>query len=813
MFQDLSRSLRSLLRSPMFTFTAVISLALGIGANTAIFSAADALLFKPLPVRDPSSLVTFSVPDARGNVRTSFPLAYADRLRSSGAFSHVIGVLSDGLSFSYGDRAERIMGEVVTPDFFSALGLRPALGDAFTPDVVAGKWAPEVVLSYSFWKTRFAGDPHVIGRVIRLNTYPFTVVGVSPRSFLDLNQGQDPELRIPVLPAGREIKQIETLGAGEEFDLLARVAPGASRAQAQAVANFQLHEFARTSPDERVRSLGYGRVRLLAGDRGWPELAQDYKAPIMVLYLLVFVALLIACANVASMLLARATAQRREFAVRASLGAGRSRLMLRVLFESILLALLSGCAGLLVAGWVADSLLHFLPQGHIRYVLDLSLNARLLAFTFLLSLAAALLFGGIAAVQSTRGYLAVALKTDSNASVGGSATLRKLLVGFQVAFSLALLVTAGLFIRTVFNLHPNAGYPYATRTLVFTMKPQQEIYSPERIRTLVAELIRRVSTVPGVEAVGLAENGPFASRRDSDALRVPGRAPIRVASDEVSPGLLNAIGVPLLAGRDFNPADKPGSPKVVILSRRLAQALFPEESAIGKTVELASARASVLNPLEGVQYYRVIGVVPDEHYYDIRRATPVAFFAYQNDAPYMPTLHVRVASANPDSFIPLIRREFDAVDKGFPVFNVRTLEARVEDALARERMIAELSSTFGVLALLLAAVGLYGVLSYSVARRTREIGIRVALGSKSSSVLWLIGREALNVTVFGAAAGLSISVAGATLLSNRLYGVAPADPLTLLAATSALFLIAAVAASLPALRASRLDPLVALRHD
>lgn len=813
MFQDLRHSLRSLLRSPVFTCTAVVSLALGIGANTAIFSAADALLFKPLPVRDPSSLVTFSAPDARGNLRTFFPLAYADRLRSSGAFSDVIGAVSDGLSFTYGDRAERIMGEVVTPNFFSALGLRPALGDGFTPDVVAGKWAPEAVLSYSFWKTRFAGDPHVIGRVIRLNTYPFTVVGVSPRSFLDLSQGEDPELRIPVLPPGREIKQIEILGAAEEFDLLARLAPRVTRAQAQTIANSQLHEFARTTPEERIRRLGYGRVRLLPGDRGWPELAQDYAAPIIVLYLLVFVALLIACANVASMLLARATAQRHEFAVRASLGAGRGSLMFRVLLESILLALFSGFAGLLVAGWVADSLLHFLPQGHIRYVLDLSLNARSLAFTVAVSVVSALLFGCIAAVQSTRGDLALGLKTDSNASVGGSARLRQLLVGFQVTFSLALLVTAGLFIRTVFNLHPNAGYPYAQRTLVFTMKPQEEIYSPERIRAIAAELIRRVSALPGVEAVGLAENGPFASRHDSDVLQVPGRAPIRVASDEVSPGLLNALGVPLLAGRDFTPADKPGSPKVVLLSQRLARALFPDEGAIGKAVQLPSARASVLNPLEGVQYFRVIGVFPDEHYYDIRRALPVALFAYQNDAPYMPTLHVRVASANPDAFIPLIRRQFDAVDKGFPVFNIRTVEARIQDALARERMIAELSSAFGVLALLLAAIGLYGVLSYSVLRRTREIGIRVALGSQSSSVFWLIGREALNVIFFGAAAGLLISITGATLLANRLYGVEPADPLTLLAATSVLFLIAAVAASLPALRASRLDPLVALRHD
>ena len=329
----------------------------------------------------------------------------------------------------------------------------------------------------------------------------------------------------------------------------------------------------------------------------------------------------------------------------------------------------------------------------------------------------------------------------------------------------------------------------------------------------MADLVQRVSSIPGVQAVGLAENGPFAGRTSRDTVQVPGRSPVGVESDVVTPGFLSAVGLPLLTGRDFAPSDKPGSPKVVILSQTLAQALFPNENALGRTIEVPSARGTVLYPLDGVQYYRVIGVVRDAHYYDVRRLMPTAFFAFQKDPPYMPTLHVRVASSNPDAFVPAIRRQFDAVDTGFPVFNVRTLELRMQDALARERMIADLSSAFGGLALILAAVGLYGVLAYSVARRTREIGVRIALGSTTSAILWLVGREAFTLIGMGAVAGFCVSIAAGELLAQRLYGVAPADPDTLLMATLVLFIIGVAAAAIPALKACRIDPVRALRNE
>lgn len=803
-YRDLRHAFRSLLRNPAFTATAVLSLAFGIGANTAIFTAISTIFLKPLAVRDPATLVTFSAVDKRGQSIDSLPLGFAHQLQSSGTFSDVIVASSDGLSFQLGSgRAERVMGEVVTPNFFSALGLKTVVGEGFSADVRDGKWAAEAVLSYSFWKSRFAGNPNIVGSVVRLNTYPFIVVGVSPPSFYDLHQGQNPELRIPVLPPGRKLSELNILNSEQDFELMARLAPGISHVQGQAAASLQLQEFTRTRPDLRTRLAG---LRMLPGNRGWPELADDFKTPLAVLFLLVLLVLLIACMNVANMSLARTEARRREIAVRTSLGAGRGRLVQQMITESILLAFVAGLVGLLIARYVSQFLLYFLPQGHIHFVLDLHPGKDSVAFTFGLSLVAALLFGLTAAYQGTRGNLALGLKSDSNGSLGASDsyTLKKLLIVGQIAFSLALLIVAGLFIRTVVNLQPHSSFADASRILVFTMKPQEEIYSPDRIRAMTAELIRRISAVPGVEAVSLAENGPFASRQNTSILQITGSSPVEASDDSVMPGLFHTLQLPILAGRDFTRDDKPGSPKVIIINRILATALFRHENPLGRWIETPSSHGS--------QFFQVVGLVGDSHYYDLRRIRPAAFYAFQNDPPYMPTLHVRVASSNAASYVSIIRREFDAVDKGFPVFNVRTFSDRIEDALSRERMIADLSTAFGLLALSLAAVGLYGVFTYSITQRTREIGLRMALGSKVSAALWLITREALFLVAIGVGIGSAVAVGGACFISNQLYGVRADDPFTLLACALAMLVIALIAVSLPAWKASRVDPMIALRH-
>ncbi|HEV8039429.1 MAG TPA: ABC transporter permease [Bryobacteraceae bacterium] len=807
---DLRFATRTFRRSPTFTITAIISLALGIGANSAIFTALDAVLWKPLPVANPHSLLRLMA--TRGDERylASLPSGFVDQLHRADILSEVATFSNDGLSFSYDGRAERIVGEFVSPNYFTFLGVSPMLGQAFTPQVRSGHWAPEAVLSYRFWKRRFAGDPTVIGRTIHLNTYPFVIVGVSPPSFFDLEQGFEPELRLAVLPAGQQLSQIAEIGNSptRNWDTAGRIKPGLRLAQVEAAVDSQFQEFLRTTPVQEIRRRNYHHARVLAGDKSWPGQLEEFQAPLFVLLALVAAVLLIACANVANMLLARATARSRELSIRASLGAGRARLVRQMLAESVLLSLLGGAFGILVANAAEQLLIHFLPQGHISIVMDLHPDARALTFTFVLALATGLLFGLVPALQSTRGQLAATLKTDSAASIGESSRtgFRGALVIAQVAFSLVLLIAAGLFARTMANLRPTDYRVRPDLVLLFTMKPQQEIYSAERKRVLARELIRRVSAIPGVQSAALAENGPLGSRSDSESIAVPGGQSIQVADDEVTPGFFDSIGLPLIAGRDFTAADQPGSPWVAIINEALARALFKNENPIGRTIQ--DVDGSVNHRLQ------VVGVVGNSHYYDLRSAPPpVVYFTYQDSAPYMPTLHVRTSAPDTAGTIAAVRREFDALDKGFPVFNIKTLELRIEDSMARERMVANLAGVLGLLALLLAAVGLYGVLAYLVSRRTREIGIRMALGADAGSVVWLIAREALLLIAAGSITGIAIATLAGRLLRSYLFGISPADPITLLASASTMLVISAIAVCVPAARAARIDPLVALHYD
>jgi predicted permease len=807
---DLRFATRTFRRSPTFTITAILSLALGIGANSAIFTALDTVLWKPLPVANPPSLVRLVA--ARGNDQelAGIPSGFIDQLRRANIFSDLATFSNDGLSFSYDGRAERIVGEFVSSNYFTFLGVSPILGQAFTPQVRSGHWAPEAVLSYRFWKRRFAGDPTVIGRTIHLNTYPFVIVGVSPPSFFDLEQGFEPELRLAILPEGQQLSQIEEIGNPplRSWDTAARIKPGMSQAQLESLANSQFQEFLRTTPFQRIRNRRYRQIRVLAGDTGWPGQLEQFHAPLFVLLALVAAVLLIACANVANMLLARATARSRELAVRASLGAGRARLVRQMLAESVLLSLLGGAVGIAVAYAAEQLLIHFLPQGHISIVVDLHLDARALIFTFALSLATGLLFGLVPALQATRGLLAATLKTDSAASIGESSRtgFRGALVIAQVAFSLVLLIAAGLFARTLKNLRPTDYRVHPDHVLLFTIKPQQEIYNEQRKRILARELIRRVSAIPGVESAALAENGPLGSRSSGDSIAVPGGEAVQVAADLVTPGFFDSIGLGLIAGRDFSAADQPGSPWVAVINEALARTLFKNENPIGRIIQdFDEGRA---------RSFQVVGVVRNSHYYDLRTAPPpAAYFTYQEQPPYMPTLHVRTNAPDTAGTIAAVRREFDALDKGFPVFNIKTLEIRIEDSMARERMVANLAGVLGLLALLLAAVGLYGVLAYLVSRRTREIGIRMALGADAGSVVWLIAREALLLIAAGSIAGIAIATLAGRLLRSYLFGISPADPVTLAASAAVMLTIAAIAVCVPAARAASIDPLVALHYD
>ena len=811
--QDLRFALRMLRRSPGFTAVAVISLALGLGANAAIFNEVYSVLWKPLPVSKPQQLVKVSISYVKSGHRDVPPIAFLRQLRSAGVFAGLSVTSTDGLSFSYEDaRAERVMGEVVSGNYFDLLGVRPIIGQPFTAEVRGGGWAPDAMLSYNFWQHRFGGNPGVIGRTIRLNTYPFTIVGVSPPGFDGLERGTVVDVRIPLLPDGRELAQIARIGARLDRGLytIARLKPDSSLAQAEASADVQLQEFLRTTTIPRFRDGGSQRLKLGALGNGDSGVLAQLQTPLYVLFVLVALVLLIACVNVANMLVARAAARARELALRRSIGAGRFRLIRQMLAESLLLSLLAGAVAVVIGQWVAGALVHFVPQGHVATVLDVRMDAVTVLFVLALSLVACVTFGLAPAVHTTRCNLVEMLRSDSLASIGNrsSGRFRKVLVASQVAFSLILLIAAGIFLRTMLNLWPTDYGAHPERVLLFTMKPQMEIYTPVQKRALIAELVRRVSDIPGVEAAGVSEYGPLGSRisEDPESIVAGSGHPIRAETDWVSKGFFDAVGLPRIAGRDFTESEKEGSPLVVIINQSLAHELFCNADPVGRTIGLTQDKDA--------RAFEIVGVVGDSRYYAIHGATqPAVWFTFQDAAPYMPTLFVRRSSPVNTGDMAAVRRELDALDKGFPIFNAKTLEVQFEESLASERILANLSGAVGFLALALAAVGLYGILAYSVSRRTREIGIRMALGSSASAVLWLVAREAPLLIGVGSLAGLTLSVVGWRLLSEKMPGVSTIDAQVLIVCAAIMLILATAAVSIPARRAMTVDPMVALRYE
>jgi len=804
---DLRYAIRAFRGAPAFTLTAVASLALGVGASSAMFGALDAILWKPLPVTDPQTLVRLSLARASGEQATQVPLEYLEQVRRAEIFEDLILDASDGLSFRYDDRAERIVGAAVSPNYFTALGLHPALGRGFSAEIQAGRWTAEAVLSYRFWQSRFGGAPGVVGQTIHLNTHPFTIVGVLPASFYDLERGFEPELRIPLMPIGQRLPQLDLLSGSldRRITVIARLNTSVTAAQAEGAADGQLQAWLGTTALPYVPRQQYRHVRLAAVDADWGGILSEFRAPLLVLLTLVALVLFIACANVANMLLARGIARHRELALRASIGAGRTRLVRQLLTESVLLAVAGGIVGIAVAFWVADALVWFLPQGHISVVIDFRPDRRVLAFASALSLLTGVAFGLVPALQTTRRDLAIGLKADA-AGASTSARTRRGLVLAQVALSLVLLIVAGWFIRTVSHLRPVEFRVPADRVLLFTMKPQREIYDANRMRLLVAELHRRMSDLPGVRSSALAEFGPFGSRRDFVPFESESASSIRGALDLVTPEFFETIGLPFAAGRDFGPVDTLSSPPVVIVNEALARALFLGAPPLGRTLRVPG------DPQK--RTFTVVGVVANSHYYDVRQTPgPAAWIPLLQETPYMPTLHVRTSDAGVGSVMTAVRQAFDATDRGFPIFNIKSLEDRVADSLARERMVANISATFGVLALLLAGVGLYGILAYSVSRRTREIGIRLALGSSAPAVLWCVVREAAALVAAGAVAGAALAMLAGRLASPYMFGVSTFDAAVLAVASAALAVVAVAAVSIPAARAARVDPILALRTE
>ncbi len=818
---DLRFGARMLIKNPGFTLVAALSLALGIGANTAIFSLLDALLLKPLPVKQPEQLVivgtdTPSQP-GRGFSFFSYPVFREIREKNS-VFSGMFARSGLQMSLSGSGQTERVQGEVVSGNFFSVLGVNPLVGRLLTEadDQTPGEH-PVAVISFNFWQRRFGADPQIVGKTISLNGYPFTIIGVSQQGFHGVEVGAAPDVRIPLMMDG----QVRPKPGAPIFEqrgnwwlsVMARLNPGVSVEQAQAATDtvFQIarepdvRRIKGDSPDDR--DFKSRRIQLVSAKTGASNLSHQLSQPLFVLMCLVGVVLLIACLNVANLLLARATMRQKEIAVRLALGAGRFRLARQLLTEGFLLSALGGSLGLLFARWGTDVLLGFLPQGR---ALEINPDLRMFGFTLSVTLLSGLLFSLVPALQSTRPNLIPALKNDAVVAPGGGRRweMGRLLVILQVALSLVLLIGAGLFARSLRNLKMvDTGYN-ADQIVTMAFDPAQSGYKIERLRNFYSQLSERLGALPGVKITTFTRHMPMGGSYSRIGIEVPGYQPrpdeeMAVLFNQIGPQFFATFGAPLSLGREFIPQDTPESPKVVIVNHSLARYFFGVENPLGRRITL-----------ENYKDLEIVGVVADAKYRNLREAAPqTAYIPYSQYHQLGQRILCARAAGDPGALVAAIRREARSLDPNLPVFNVKTFAEQIDESISRERLVALLSSFFGFFALLLAALGLYGVMAYAVTRRTRELGIRMALGALTRDVLGLVLKEGMTLAGLGVAFGLIVALGVTRLTKSLLFGVSATDPLTLLGAVLLLVSVALLACWLPARRATKVDPLTALRHD
>jgi predicted permease len=815
LLQDIRYALRMLRRSPGFTTVAVLSLALGIGANTAIFSLLDAVLLKMLPIQKPQELEVITLRGQQRAATFSYP-AFRHLRAHNEVFSGMFARTTVPVTVVTTGTSERATAELVSGNFFSTLGAQSALGRLFTSEDDSTPLAhPVAVLSYNFWQRSLGRDPSAVGKTIRIDNHTFNILGVAQRGFFGVEVGSAPDIWVPMM------MQPQIFGSRPGFDdphwgwldIMARRRPGLGEAQAQAGLDVTFQQMLQ---DPEIASL-YGKskeardshIGLLPGSKGMSRLREQFESPLVILMAVVGIVLLIACANIANLLLARASARSKEIAVRLAIGAGRIRLLRQLLTESLLLGLLGGGLGLVFAMWGTHLLLTFLPGDRIPLSLEIGVDARLLFFGFVISVLTGVLFGIVPALQATKPGLTAALKDERSTPTQGLFCFGfgKLLVVAQVALSLMLLVGAGLFIRTLQNVKAIDAGIRVENVLLASMDPALNGYTPAQVKNFYQQLLDRIKSLPGVSSAGFAEAPLLSGNYSMVGLTVPGHPDPphgrSILVNDITPGFLETAGIPIVAGRDFRREDIPASPGAAIINEAAARYFFGDENPVGKHTRL------------GRQEVEIIGVAKDAKYRSLREETPrTAYldFDQQQQPGGDRTLYVRTAR-DPIQMAAAVRHEVQALDKDLPLFNVKTNARQRDESLAEERLIATLSGFFGSLALLLACIGLYGVMSYGVVRRTREIGIRMSLGARRPLMLWMVFRETLLLVFAGVAVGIPSVLGVARLIRNQLFGVTPADAGTLTVATLILLGIALLAGYIPALRAARVDPMVALRYE
>jgi predicted permease len=809
--QDVRFACRLLVKSPGFTAVAVLTLALGIGVNTAIFTWMKALVLEPLPgVPRPGELVMLAGQNRDGTGccwGTSYPnyLDYQARARTV----DILGYEIASVDLTVGGEPERVSGTIVTGNYFDVLGVKAALGRTFQPEEYR---TPDthavVVISHALWQRRFGSDPDVVGRAVTLNNRPFTIVGVLPQGFRSAMPGIAFDVFVPATLQAAVVPGSDRLHArgAAWLDLIGRLRPGATRDRAQAEMNVISRQIEQEHPGlftQEGRTLGV--YTLTDAPLGVASAAYPVLLSLMAVVGLV---LLVACANVANLLLARAAARQREMAVRLAMGARRGQLVRQLLTESLLLAGLAGGLGLLLAHWLGRAALGFLPSTDLTVSLNLDADARVLAFAATVAMATGVVFGLVPALQTSRVDLVTTLKAERTDAGARRAWLRGALVAAQVALSLVALVTAGLFLRSLWAARAlDPGFDTGPALMV-SMDLFPNGYTAETGDALYRRILDGAAALPGATGATLVRRPPLSSRgaRGTGIDEVEGYTPgpnerMGTLYDTVGPDYFQMMGIPLVRGRGFSTRDDAASTPVVVVNQTMARTYWPGEDPLGRHLQIGDRRLEVVGVARDVKYRSI----------DERARLYMYLPVYQRYEPDE-TLVVRTAG-EPTALVEPLRRLVAGLDPNLALFNVRTMAEHVNGALGSRRVAATGAVVFGLLALALAMVGVYGVVSYTVTRRTHEIGVRVALGARPGDVFRMALVHGLRPAAVGAVIGLAAAYAAARLLRGLLYGVSPGDPATFAAVALLLALVAVAAAWVPARRAMRTDPVTALRYE
>jgi predicted permease len=830
MIKDLRYAVRSLARSPIFSFAAILSLALGIGGNTAIFSLIDQVLLRSLPVRNPTELVLVKSPGPRnghvnadetnGEASFSYPM-YADLRDKQTALAGLLARFGFEANVTYKAQTERTQGELVSGNYFDLLGVRPALGRLITAEDDGKDGAvPVVVLGHHFWEKTFEGRSDVLNQQIVVNGHALTIVGVASPQFFGVQLGINPDVYVPMMLKADMTPNWNGLSDHRDYWLIimGRLKPGVTARQAQAQLTAMYRPLLESEADamnmkgdRRARFTGKPIV-LQPGAAGRQILSADTRHPLLILMVMVALVLLIACANVANLLVARSMARERETSVRMAIGASRFRLIRQCLIESFVLSISGAAAGLFIARWTILGLLQIMPPDSGARALSATLDWRVLLFSLALALATGILFGLLPAFEGTRSDLVTGLKGTASSSTTRHARIRKTLVIAQVAFTLLMVVGAGLFTKTLMKLQSVDIGMKAENIIRFGLAPALNGYTPAQARDVYRRLQEALRQTPAIGNVSMATEPIFADSDSSSNTTIEGYVPaqdenMNLFRNEIGAGYFATLGIPLVSGREFLDSDTSTSPKVCMINQTTADRFFAGRNPIGYHIAFGSGNKVVPD-------MTIVGIVRNSKHSKVGEDPRRFIYLPYTQLPSVNrmTFYVR-SNMDPMSLIGTVRTKSHEVDASIPLVEMKTLETQISESLYGERLMTTLTIAFGALSALLAGFGIYGVMSYLVTRRTREIGIRMAVGADPSLVRWMMVKETLILSGVGIVVGSPLAWALGRWAQSLLYGTTSTDAQTAVIAIIAVALLAIAAGYLPARRATKIDPVTALRNE